>query len=109
MACLLIFLKDFIYLFLERRKGKGEREGEKHHCVVASHMGPTGDLNPNPGMCSDWELNQWPFGLQPTLNPQSYTSQGSFLIFLMVGFKSRSYPMKGHSERHHTSWFPTIL
>ena len=49
------FLKDFIYLFLER--GEGEREGEKHQCVVASHAPTTGDLAHNPGMCPDWELN----------------------------------------------------
>ena len=42
----------------------GEKEGEKHQCVVASHMPPAGDLAHNPGMCPDWELNQWPFGLQ---------------------------------------------
>ena len=29
------FLKDFIYLFLERGR-EGERDGEKHQCVVAS-------------------------------------------------------------------------
>ena len=38
---LLGFLKDFIYLFLERGR-KGEREGEKHQCVVASHVPLTG-------------------------------------------------------------------
>ena len=43
---------------------EGEREGEKHHCVVASHTPTTGDLAYNPGMCPDWELNQQPFGLQ---------------------------------------------
>ena len=37
---------------------KGGREGEKHHCVVVSHMPPTGDLAHNPGMCPDWESNQ---------------------------------------------------
>ena len=31
------FFKDFIYFFLERGR-KGQREGEKHQCVVASHM-----------------------------------------------------------------------
>ena len=40
----------------------GEREGEKHQCVVASHAPLTGDLASNPGMCPDWEWNQWPFG-----------------------------------------------
>ena len=27
-------------------------------------MPPTGDLAHNPGMCPDWELNQWPFDPQ---------------------------------------------
>ena len=27
-----------------------DREGEKHHCVVASCVPPTGDLACNPGM-----------------------------------------------------------
>ena len=37
------FFKYFIYLFLERVEGK-EKEGEKHQCVVASRMPPTGGL-----------------------------------------------------------------
>ena len=53
----------FIYLFLERGK-EGEREGEKHQCVVASCVPPTRDLACNPGMCPDCELNQQPFGSQ---------------------------------------------
>ena len=64
-------------LFIFREGGReGEREGEKHQCVVASHVAPTGDPAWNPGMCPDWELNRQPFGLQPTLNPLSSTSQG---------------------------------
>ena len=56
------FLKRF-YLFILREKGReGEREGEKHQCVVASHASPTGNLACSPGMCPDWELNQQPFG-----------------------------------------------
>ena len=43
---------------------KEEREGEKHLCVVASCMSPTGDLTHNPGMCPDWELNWPPFDSQ---------------------------------------------
>ena len=53
----------------------GERKGEKHQCVVASHVDPTGDRAHNQGMCPDWELNQWPFGSQHVLNPLRYTSQ----------------------------------
>ena len=51
------FFKDFIYLFLERGR-EGERKGEKHQCVVASHVAPTGDLVCDPGMCPNWGSNQ---------------------------------------------------
>ena len=62
---LLCFLKDIIYLFIFRQMGReGERQGEKHQCVVASHVPPTGDLAHNPGMCPDWESNPRTFGLQ---------------------------------------------
>ena len=55
--CLKLFLKkDFIYLFIFRERGK-EEEREKHQCVVATHMPPTGDLACNPDMCPDWESN----------------------------------------------------
>ena len=50
------------YLFTLDRGKEGEREGEKHQCVVASHTPPTGDLACNPGMCPDWESNHRPFG-----------------------------------------------
>ena len=53
-----LFLK-IIYLFIFREKGKeGQRKGEKHQSVVASHMPPTGDLSGNPGLCPDWESVQ---------------------------------------------------
>ena len=58
------FFKRF-YLFIFRESGKEEeREEEKHQCVVASCEPPTRDLACNPGMCPDWESNQWPFGSQ---------------------------------------------
>ena len=34
----------------------GEREGEKHQCVVVSRAPSTGDLAHNPGMCPDWGI-----------------------------------------------------
>ena len=52
------FLKILIYLFILFISRERGREGEKHECVVASHMAPTGDLTCNPGMCPDWESNQ---------------------------------------------------
>ena len=63
--CKNILIRQFIffyflflrfYLFIFREKGReGDREGEKHQCVVASHTPPTVDLACNPGMCPDWE------------------------------------------------------
>ena len=41
----------FTYLFVGRGR-EGDREGEKHQCVVASHAPLTGDLAGNPGICS---------------------------------------------------------
>ena len=43
---------------------EGEREGEKHQCMVASDAPPTGDVVCNPGMCPDWEFDLLPFALQ---------------------------------------------
>ena len=45
------------YLFVDRERER-EREGEKHQCVVASHVAPSGYLARNPGMCPDWE-SKW--------------------------------------------------
>ena len=43
---------------------EGEKEGEKHQCVVAPRVPPAGDLTCNPGMCPDWESNHGHFDLQ---------------------------------------------
>ena len=76
----LINFKRF-YLLLERGN-EGEREGEKHQCVVASHAPPTGDVACNPGMCPDWELNQQSFGSKAqaqSIEPQQPGSPVTFL------------------------------
>ena len=57
------FLKILFIIFREREK-EGEREGEKHQCVVVSHVPPTEEPAHIPGMCPDWELNKQPFGSQ---------------------------------------------
>ena len=59
------FKKYIFYLFIFRESGReGEREGEKHQCVVTPRVPLTGGLARNPGMCPDWELIQWSFGSQ---------------------------------------------
>ena len=60
----LFFKKRFYLLIFRERVREGEREEEKHQCVVTSHARLTGDLASHPGMCPDWELNWWPFGSQ---------------------------------------------
>ena len=81
----IIFLKRF-YLFIFRERGReGEREGEKHQCVVLSHMPPTGDLACNPGMCPNWESNRWPFGSQAgTQSTEPHNSQDFLHNFLII-------------------------
>ena len=78
-----LFKKYFIYLFLERGR-EAVREGEKHHCVVASSTPPTGDLACNPGMCPDWELSWSPLIHRPVLNPLSHTSQCDYYRLCIV-------------------------
>ena len=71
-----LFFKDFVYFF-------SKREEEKHQCVVASHMPPTGDLARNPGMCPDWESNWRPFGSQAGTHSTEPHSQSSIFILKM--------------------------
>ena len=81
-------MKGFILFIFRERGQEGEREGEKHQWMVASHVALTGALACNPGMCPDWESNQQPFGSQPVLNPLSYTSQGLLKLYTL---KKKSY------------------
>ena len=70
------------YLFIFRQRGReGERKGEKHHCVVASHAPPTGDLACNPVMCTDWGSNQQPFGSKAGTQSTKLNQPG-LLIYL---------------------------
>ena len=51
------FMYVCIYLFLDRGEGR-EKEGEKHQCVVASRVSPSGDLARKAGLGPDWVLNR---------------------------------------------------
>ena len=84
--------KDFIYLLLERERGRdGEREREKHQCAretlisCLSHPTPrTWDLAHNPGMCPNWESNQRPFCSQASAQSNEPHQAGLSDIFLNV-------------------------
>ena len=66
---MIIFVKDFIYLFLERSKDR-EKERERNsnvwemHQLFVSYTPATSDLAHNAGMCPDQELNRGSFGSQ---------------------------------------------
>ena len=53
-----------LFILLLERAREGEREGETHQCMVASHTPPTGDLACKPHICSYKESNQRLLGLQ---------------------------------------------
>ena len=63
----LFFKKDFVYLFYTEGK-VGEKERERNINVPLKHA-PVGDQDCNPDMCSEWESNRRPFGLQDKLKP----------------------------------------
>ena len=75
---------------------EGEKEGEKHQCVVASCTPPTGDLVHNPDMYPDWESNWWPFGLQAgTQSTEPYQPQHMVTILTPVSFLCCDMIFKG--------------
>ena len=57
-------------------RGREEKEGEKHQCVVASHVPLTGDLACNPGLCPDQHPNLSPSVCRPAPTWLSHSSQG---------------------------------
>ena len=85
------FLEDFIYLFLERGEGKEkERERNIDQCVVLTHVPPTRDLPHDPGVCTDWESNQRPFGSQASTQSIEPHPPRLNLPFWMGKFQSES-------------------
>ena len=87
ITTLLIFiLKNILYIYFQRGRREGETEGEKHPCVVASHMPLNGDLAHHPGMCPDWEWNHWPFGVQAHAQSTELHQPGHFCYFLFSSF-----------------------
>ena len=86
----LSFFLDFIYFVFRERGREGEREGEKHPCVVASEAPPTADLAHNPGMCPDRSQTGNPSVCRPALNPLSHTSRDYFYIYIYMDMYSLS-------------------
>ena len=54
--CSFIYFLKIVFIIFRQRGSEGEREREKHQCVVASCVPATRDLACNPGMCPDWGI-----------------------------------------------------
>ena len=75
----LIFIycfKDFIYLFILEKVREGEREVEKHQCVVASCTPLLGIWPATQACALTGNQTSDPLVCRPVLNPLSHTSQG---------------------------------
>ena len=99
----------WFYVFIFRKRGReGEREGEKHQRVVASHMSPTGDLACNPGMCLDWKLNWWPFGWQASIHStEPRQTELKYILLIMLLQLFHFFPSLPPSTRYHPSLHPS--
>ena len=69
----------FKILFIPREGGR-EKEGTKH-LSVASLMSPAGDLA---HVCTDWELNQQPFGSQAGTQSTEPHQPGHESIYILI-------------------------
>ena len=82
---LIIFLNDFIHLFLERQKGRRERTRETSMCgclLHAPYWGPPG-LQPRHVPLAGHRTSD-PSVHRPALNPLSHTSQGLIIRELLI-------------------------
>ena len=60
----LIITKEYLAGAAQEKEKEENIDVWEIHQLVASHTPPTGDLARNPGVCYDWESNQWPFSSQ---------------------------------------------
>ena len=72
-----------MYLILERWEGR-EKRGEKHQCVVASCVPPTGNLAQNQACALTRNGTSNPLVHRSALNPLSHTIQGSSFFFFLI-------------------------
>ena len=106
------FWKKILLSYLERERNGGRQRGK--HWLVVSRMPPTADLASNPGMCPDWELNQWHLGLQDNAQTPSHTSQGrkDFYIYqktLQSISKHLGIKVRESHRCDHQIWYHLVL
>ena len=73
ITILFYFLRFYLFIFT-----KGGREAEKHQCLVASHVPPSGD---QAHMCPDCESNLRPVSFQTSTQSTEPHGAGQYSIF----------------------------
>ena len=63
---------------------EGEREGEKHQCVVVFYALLPGDLSWNPCVCPDWESNRQHICSQAGAQSTEPQQPGQILICILI-------------------------
>ena len=76
---LFFFFFKILFIYFQT-EGKGGREGEKHQCVVASHVPPLGIWPTTQGCALTGNPTGDPLVCIPALNPVSHTSQGQIQL-----------------------------
>ena len=102
----IFFLKKYLFIFRERRR-EGEREGEKHQCVVASLVRPLLGTWPETQACAltrNWTHD--PLVHRSVLNPLNHTSQGSYVHIFTVGHHSCACFVCAEAQASVCFWAP---
>ena len=95
------------YLFIFRQSGReGEREEEKHQCVVASHVPQLGIWPATQACALTGNQTGNPLVRRPVLNPLSHTSQGRDFYFKLCISFSFFLPLNPHcmSYKRKRQW-----
>ena len=70
------FFLKILFVYFRQSGREGEREGERHQCVVASHAPSTGDLAATQACALTGNQTGEPLVCRLVLSPLSHTSQG---------------------------------
>ena len=72
-------------------------------------MPPTGDVAHNPGMCSDWEWNQWPFGSQASTQSTEPHQPGLIYLFFNIFFTKIGNPFSHDVFSLRENWWCYLI
>ena len=87
--CLVFIFFKILFIYFRERGRVGEREGEKHQCVVACHTTPLRTWPATQACALTGNRTSDPLFSSLALNPLSHTKHGCALFFKIHVFKTR--------------------